>query len=263
MKLLLRIAYNGAAYCGFQSQTNGKSVQEVLTAAAGRALGFPCSVTGCSRTDAGVHAKGFCAVVAPLDGETEITIPAGRVHRAMAKHLPPDIAVTGACYVPDDFHPRYGVVSKEYVYRMRDARDRDPFQAGLVWQLKKPLTDDAIERMNRGAEHLLGKHDFSSFMAAGYKITDAVRTVHTLYIRRNGDGIVELHIAADGFLYNMVRIITGTLTEVAYGDRLPEEMAVILAGCDRRLAGKTAPAEGLFLEKVTYPPEWGIEWECD
>ena len=146
---------------------------------------------------------------------------------------------------------------------MRDEKGRDPFQAGLVWQLKKPLTQEAIDRMNRAAAYLIGKHDFSSFMAAGSKITDAVRTVHTLYIRRCEDGIVELHIAADGFLYNMVRIITGTLTEVAYGDREVEEIAEILAGCDRAKAGKTAPADGLFLEKVTYPPEWGIEWKCD
>lgn len=263
MKLLLRIAYKGTAYCGFQSQNNGRSVQEVLTDAVSKAFGFPCTVTGCSRTDAGVHAKGFCAAAAPVDEKNTLTVPPGKVHRALAKYLPADIAVNGASMVPDDFHPRYGVESKEYVYRMRDEKSRDPFQAGLVWQLKKPLTPEAIERMNRGAQYLIGKHDFSSFMAAGSKITDAVRNVKELYIRRCGDGIVELHIAADGFLYNMVRIITGTLTEVAYGDREPEDMADILAGCDRAKAGKTAPADGLFLEKVTYPPEWGIEWKCD
>ncbi|MBQ7921034.1 MAG: tRNA pseudouridine(38-40) synthase TruA [Clostridia bacterium] len=265
MNLLLRIAYNGAAYCGFQSQNNGRSVQEVLTAAAGKAFGFPCSVTGCSRTDAGVHARGFCAVVAPVgNGEDHrLTVPPGKVHRALAKYLPDDIAVNGACFVPADFHPRYGVVSKEYVYRMRDARARDPFQAGLVWQLKKPLSPAMIDRMNEGAKYLVGKHDFSAFMAAGSKITDATRTVYELYICRGADGIIELHIAADGFLYNMVRIITGTLTEVAYGDREPADVADILAGRNRAGAGKTAPAEGLFLEKVTYPSEWGIEWQCD
>lgn len=265
MNLLLRIAYNGGAYCGFQSQNNGRSVQEVLTDAVGKAFGFPCTVTGCSRTDAGVHARGFCAVVAPARTEKEhhLTVPPGKVHRALAKYLPDDIAVNGACLVPEEFHPRYGVVSKEYIYRMRDAKGRDPFLTGLVWQLKKPLTDEMIERMNRGAEHLLGKHDFSAFMAAGSKITDAVRTVYDLHISRSADGIVELHITADGFLYNMVRIITGTLTEVAYGDREAEDVAEILAGRDRAKAGKTAPAEGLFLNEVTYPPEWGIEWQCD
>ena len=235
----------------------------MLTDAVSKAFGFPCTVTGCSRTDAGVHARGFCAVVAPVQEGNVLTVPPGKVHRALAKYLPADIAVNGAAAVPEDFHPRYGVESKEYVYRMRDEKGRDPFQAGLVWQLKKPLTQEAIDRMNRAAAYLIGKHDFSSFMAAGSKITDAVRTVHTLYIRRCEDGIVELHIAADGFLYNMVRIITGTLTEVAYGDREVEEIAEILAGCDRAKAGKTAPADGLFLEKVTYPPEWGIEWKCD
>ncbi len=260
MKLLLKIMYDGTGYCGFQSQKNGRSVQEVLTKAMSALFGTDCSVTGCSRTDAGVHALGFCAAVSPTSAEgwELLPIPAEKIARAAERWLPRDISVRAAAAVEDGFHPRYDVVSKEYIYKMCDAAYRDPFLDGRVWQLKKPITDEGLCRMNRAAAAIVGTRDFSSFMAAGSKITDARRTVTRCAVARGGDGLLTLRIAADGFLYNMVRIITGTLADTAYGTFSAEDMVKILAACDRRAAGKTAPAAGLYLNEVTYgsPISW-------
>ncbi|MBE6598076.1 MAG: tRNA pseudouridine(38-40) synthase TruA [Ruminococcaceae bacterium] len=260
MKYLLKIMYDGTDYCGFQSQRNGRSVQEVLTAAMSELFGVDCTVTGCSRTDAGVHALGFCAAVsakAPEDGD-RLTIPPSKLPRAADRFLPRDISVRCAACVEDSFHPRYDVVSKEYIYKMSDAAYRDPFTDGKVWRLKKPLPDCGLSRMTEAAAAIPGYRDFSSFMASGSKITDARRTVHRLTVSRGEDGIITLRIAADGFLYNMVRIITGTLIDTAFGTFSPADMEGIIAAADRRAAGKTAPACGLYLNEVTYgvPVNW-------
>ncbi len=265
MKLLCRIAYNGKAYCGFQKQKNGLSVQEVLTEGFSRAFGFPCTVTGCSRTDAGVHALGFCCAVEPADKGSEdwLRIPPGKVHRALRRVLPEDVSVTGACVVPEELHPRYSVVEKTYLYRFSDAPYHDPFCADRVWETYVPLTDGQIDHMNRAGAYLLGKHNFASFMAAGSKITDPTRTVTSLAVTRLDTGTVGVRISADGFLYNMVRIITGTLWEFGTRGTDAEKMVEILTGQDRSLAGKTAPACGLYLESVTYPAAYGIRWLCE
>lgn len=265
MKLLLRIAYDGKNYCGFQKQQNGVSIQEVLTEALSRTVGMPCSVTGCSRTDAGVHAYGFCATVEPRDksGDAVITVPPEKIHRAARRYLPEDISITGACMVPDDFHPRYSVIGKTYVYHFSDRPWHDPFCTDRVWETYTPLTDGQIARMHEAGQYLTGKHNFASFMAAGSKITDPTRTVTALTAARLADGMVELRISADGFLYNMVRIITGTLWEFGTRDIPAAKMREILAGENRALAGKTAPACGLYLESVEYPARYGIRWLCE
>ncbi len=255
MKLLLKIMYDGANYCGFQSQKNGRSVQEVLTGAMSTLFGMDCTVTGCSRTDAGVHALGFCAAVCPRKDsllDTWLTIPPEKVSRAADRLLPHDISIRAAAVMGNEFHPRYDVASKEYIYKMSDAPYRDPFTEGRVWQLKKPVTEEGLHRMNTAAETLVGRHDFSSFMAAGSKITDAHRTVYRCSVERTSEGILTLRIAADGFLYNMVRIITGTLIDTACGTFEPRDTEGILAARDRRAAGRTAPASGLYLNEVTY-----------
>ena len=263
MKLLLKIQYIGTAYAGYQAQTELPSVQTTLTEAVSKAFGFPCSVTGCSRTDAGVHALGFCAAVEPRDREKAasrwLTIPEGKAHRVLARYLPDDIAVCGEAYLFDpDFHPRYSVASKEYRYRMYDSPWRDPFLAHRAWHLKRAVTTEGLTRMNEGGRYLLGRHDFTSFMAAGSKITDASRTVLSLDVTRQGAGL-ELRISADGFLYNMVRIITGTLVDCAYGSLEPEDVPAILEARDRTRAGKTAPPDGLYLSDVRYDRE--IPWK--
>ena len=264
VKLLVRLVWNGAGYAGYQAQNDEgapkPSIQRTLTAAFSEGLGLPCRVTGCSRTDAGVHALGFAAAVDPAPGcerEGWLRIPVGRVHRAMRRFLPPDIAISGEAEADDGFHPRYSAVGKEYIYRMRDAVWPDPFSEGTAWRLSRPLPPDGVERMNRAASYLTGTHDYTSFMASGSKITDAVRTVTRLTAERRGEEIV-LTAAADGFLYNMVRILAGTLADCAMGTFEPEEAAGILAAGDRRRAGRTAPAHGLYLSRVEYDPP--VEW---
>lgn len=259
MKLLLKIKYDGSAYHGFQFQPNAKTVQGVLTDAVSTAFGFPCTVTGCSRTDSGVHALGYCAAVEPLDegkrGDTWCTIPSSKVHRLLNQHLPMDIAVVGACRVQDSFHPRYSVVSKEYVYRIHDGAAPDPFLRDRAYHLKRSLSDEGIALMNYAGEALLGQHDFSAFMAQGSSVKDTVRTLFALDVTRVSDGDVVLRVSGDGFLYNMVRIITGTLLDVASGKISADDIRRVVDGRDRTKAGFTAPAEGLYLNKVIYGEE--------
>jgi len=261
MKLLLKIMYDGTGYCGFQSQKNGRSVQEVLTSAMSSLFHTECTVTGCSRTDAGVHALGFCGAVAaknPEDGEKILTIPLEKLPLAADRFLPDDISIRCAAFVEDDFHPRYDVASKEYIYRISDRPYRDPFTANRVWHLKKVVTEEGLRRMNLAAWKICGCRDFSSFMAAGSKITDARRTVFRCSVERNADGLLTLRICADGFLYNMVRIITGTLVDTAFGTFSPEDMEEIIRAENRSAAGRTAPACGLYLNEVTY--NTSIRW---
>ena len=243
MKILLDIAFVGSAYCGWQSQKKGDSVQEKITSAAKELFGKECDVTGCSRTDSGVHANGFCAVVSEKGTNSlNTSIPLVNIPRAMNSFLPDDISVNCATEVHDDFHPRYDVKHKEYVYLIHTRPERN------AWHYPKRLN---VELMNEAAQFFVGKHDFSSFMAAGSKIVDTRRTVVNASVTSDGD-MIRFRVGADGFLYNMVRIMTGTLIDVGLGKICPEEIANIINKCDRRAAGITAPADGLYLDKVFY-----------
>jgi len=249
MKILLKIAFVGTNYCGWQAQVNGKSVQQTLTSAAERLFGFPCDITGCSRTDSGVHANCFCATVTKK-GENEIvtTVPLDRIPRALNTFLPDDVSVFSAETVDGDFHPRYSVKSKEYIYKIHTRPERDAFLAGRVWHLPRILDVDA---MRAAAKQFVGYHDFAAFMAQGSKIVDTRRTVFSAEVEADGDMII-FRVSADGFLYNMVRIMAGTLTDVGEGRIKPIEIAKIIEGKDRTAAGKTAPPDGLYLNKVVY-----------
>lgn len=256
MKLLLRIKYDGSDYCGYQYQPGLPTVQGELTHCVSRALGMRCTVTGCSRTDAGVHALGYCAAVEPAEvsqrGSTWLRIPAERVHRAVGAYLPPSIAVTGAAMVSDTFHPRYSAVAKEYIYVINDSPVHDPFLFGKAYRFGRHITDDGIFRMREAASGLVGRHDFSAFMASGSDVKDTVRELYKLDVRRVSDGLTVVTAKADGFLYNMVRILVGTLLDSASGRLDPREIGDILSSCRRERAGFTAPACGLYLRSVDY-----------
>ncbi len=254
MKLLLKIQYDGKNYCGYQYQPKLPTVQGKLTECISAFFGFPCKITGCSRTDAGVHALGFCATVEPYEnmGDFWCTVPEGKIHRALNPFLPADIAVVGDTRVDDSFHPRYSVISKEYLYIVKDSLCRDVFSENRAFRIPRRLTDEDISKMNLCAERLVGKHDFSAFMAQGSSVEDTVRNLMKLEVKRFDADTVHISVCADGFLYNMVRILTGTLLDVSAGKIELSEIESILLSGDRKKAGFTAPPEGLYLKEVNY-----------
>lgn len=255
MKILLKIAYVGTAYCGYQVQPNGVTVQERLNEATRAVFGVDCDVVGCSRTDSGVHARAFCATIAEKGKPSlETTVPVARVSRALNVHLPDDIAVLDACLVPDEFHARYGVSAKEYEYVIYNAPERDPFLMERAWHIPKPFTDGDIAAMNVAAAAFVGEHDFSA-LRDGDDGKSPVRHVFSASVGRQGECIL-FRVSGNGFLYHMVRVMAGTLAEVGRGKIPPEDIAGRLAARDRCLFGATAPAHGLYLNRVFYPEKY-------
>lgn len=247
MKYFAKIKYLGTNFHGFQVQPEKRTVQGELCKALKEATGYHCKVTGCSRTDAGVHANEFCITV-DCEGAT---VPADKLPVAVARFMPEDLSLYYAEQAEENFHPRYDVVSKEYLYKIKNERVYDPFYYGRAWFLPKPIDDEHIGLMQKAADLIVGKKDFSAFMSLGSDVTDTVRNVFYIKIDKYGS-VIDIRICADGFLYNMVRIIVGTLIEVAYDRLKPEEITEVIESCDRRNAGMTAPPEGLYLNKVTY-----------
>lgn len=247
MNYFAKIKYLGTDFHGFQVQPELRTVQGVLCEALRSALGGEVMVTGCSRTDAGVHANEFCVRIdAP-----SATVPSDKLPLAVSRFLPKDLSLFWASECDASFHPRYDVKEKEYLYRIVNQRVYDPFLYGRVYFLPRPITDEALANMQAAAKHFIGKFDFSTFMSEGSDVEDTVRCVSSLTVDRIGDEI-DISIRADGFLYNMVRIIVGTLIEVAYGRTLPSEIPDIINSKDRTRAGMTAPPEGLYLNRVIY-----------
>ncbi|HCC34219.1 MAG TPA: tRNA pseudouridine(38-40) synthase TruA [Ruminococcaceae bacterium] len=239
----LSLCFDGTKYHGWQVQKNAVTVQQTVQDAMGRLFGVRPALTGCSRTDAGVHARAFCA---HTDIDTEI--PAGRIPYALRHYLPPDISAVDCEEASGDFHARYSAKSKEYVYKIYNRPHPNPFYRGYALHIERPLD---TETMNRAAKAFLGRHDFSAFRASGSGVEDTVRTVFDAGVHREGD-IILFTVRADGFLYNMVRIMTGTLLEIAYGKTEPEQIPVMIARGDRSVSGPTAPAHGLYLNRVLY-----------
>lgn len=241
----LKISYKGTRYCGWQVQKNGTSVQQTLQDAMEAAFGARIPVTGCSRTDAGVHAKGF---VCTADGIPD-SIPAEKIPLSLGSRLPDDIVVTEAWRVSPDFHPRYSALGKEYCYTLRNARIPDPFDSDFTVLYPTPAPLD-VTKLDTLCKAFTGKHDFRSFMASGSDVEDTVRTVTDFRCERDGD-LIRFTVSADGFLYNMVRILVGTVLELDSGvlTLSPEE---IIESKDRKAAGKTMPAKGLMLTQVFY-----------
>lgn len=251
MKYVILVRYLGTDFCGFQVQPGLRTVQGELNRAAEALFGCPCAVTGCSRTDSGVHAEMFAALLAPSSEEAPL-VPCDRLPRAIAAHLPPDLSVLWAGEAQEDFHPRYGILEKEYRYDILNAPVRDPFLVGRVWHYPRPITAEMLSAMERAAQAFVGTHDFASFMAEGSSVTDTVRTVSSVSLARTGN-LISFRVRGDGFLYHMVRIMVGTLIEVAEGKLTAADIPAILAAKDRRAAGMTAPPDGLYLARLFYP----------
>ena len=247
MKYFAKIKYLGTHFHGFQVQPTDRTVQGVLCNALKEALGCAASVTGCSRTDAGVHANEFCLTIdAP-----GATVPADKLPVAIARFLPEDLSLYWAKECEPSFHPRYDVKEKEYLYRIINQKVYDPFEYGRAWFLPRVINDEMLSKMRDGSKYIMGEKDFSAFMSEGSDVEDTVRNVTHLSIDKVGD-LIEVRIRADGFLYNMVRIIVGTLVEVEYGRFSPLDVEKIIDSRDRTRAGMTAPADGLYLNKVIY-----------
>jgi tRNA pseudouridine38-40 synthase len=239
----LIVEYDGTAYCGWQRQENGLSIQEVLERCIGRMTGERIQLNGSGRTDAGVHALGQVANFRTCSRLGEWNLLMG-----INSLLPPDIAVREVRDVDPDFHARFAARRKTYLYRICNRPVRSALERHYAWFVWEPL---ALERIEAGLSRLIGTHDFTSFCATHSDGADRIRTVLRASVVRAGE-IVEISMEADGFLRYMVRTIVGTLVEVGRGKIPPERITAILAARDRRLAGMTAPPQGLFLKDVTY-----------
>ena len=242
--LLLTLSYCGKNLHGWQIQDNALTVQEVFQNALYQIIHERPDIKGCSRTDSGVHANMYCVSMKIAHPITE-----DHLMMAMNRYLPDDVAVTDVRQVPDDFHARYSCKGKEYVYKVWNSRVRNPFLQDLALHYRYEMDIDA---MHREAQAFVGAHDFTSFCTLDKREKgDFTRTVKYFNIKREG-GLVTFTVAADGFLYNMVRIMVGTLLAMNNG-RIPfGTLPQIIEGENRKLAGPTAPSCGLYLNKVFY-----------
>jgi tRNA pseudouridine38-40 synthase len=237
------VAYDGTNYCGWQVQPNGVTIEEKLNEALTALLGEDIRVTGASRTDAGVHSLGNVCIF-----DTHTRMPAEKISYALNQRLPEDIVVQDSCEVPDDFHPRYATSTKTYEYRILNRRFRMPTRRLDTYFYYYPLD---VAKMQEAASYLVGEHDFKSFCAVGAQVKTTVRTIYSCTVTRTDD-ILTIRVTGNGFLYNMVRIIAGTLIKVGSGDLSPADIPTILEAHDRAAAGPTAPAHGLTMIGIEY-----------
>ena len=243
MNIKLNICYDGTGYHGWQEQQNAATAQGTLLAAIKSVFGDVEMVHGVSRTDSGVHAISYIA-----NFITEKSIPLENIPKAINSHLSADIRVLNAEIANDDFHAQFDCKNKTYIYRICQAQIQSPFERAYSWHF--PYELDTI-KMQEAAKYITGTHDFSAFCASGDERASRVRTVNNLSVSKE-NGIITIEINADGFLYNMVRIIAGTLAYVGAGQILPEEIKGIIESKDRTKSGITAPAHGLFLKEAFY-----------
>lgn len=238
------MAFNGSNYHGFQRQSNALAVQEVVEKAASRLLDEKVTVFGCSRTDAKVHAKQFV-----FNFHTESSITEKGIVMGMNSLLPDDIAVLSCEQADDSFHARYDCKGKTYEYIVHNSSVKNPFLTDLVYRYRCGMD---TELMNASAQAFVGTHDFKSFCCAACGKEVTVRTVDSFSVERQKDDLVVFRVRADGFLYNMVRIMVGTLIFINEGKIPPDAVPKILEACDRKRAGKTVPPQGLYLTQVYY-----------
>ena len=242
--ILLTIAYDGTNYCGWQIQPNGVTIEEKLQKAFLGMDGSRVKVIGSGRTDARVHARGQRANVV-----LNSTVPTDRLPYALNAKLPSDIVVKNAKEVPMDFHARYDALGKTYRYRLHTAEFKDPIERNYHYHVSEDLD---IAKFKAALETLKGTHDFKGFMASGSSVKTTVRTIEEIEVHTVDSNNIDVYISADGFLYNMVRIIIGSVVDVAKGKRTMEQLEEALKHQKRKQAGHTAPPQGLFLEEVRY-----------
>lgn len=242
--ILLTISYNGSLYHGWQIQQNAVTVQEVFQNALAKIINQSVDIKGCSRTDSGVHANMYC-----ISLKTTHQIPPLRLKMALNRFLPSSIVVLDAKEVPLDFHARYSCKSKQYIYKIWNSEIRNPFLDNLALHYRYKIDEKLL---NQSAQQYVGRFDYTSFCTLDCRVKgDFVRDVKQFSVTRDGD-MVTMTVEADGFLYNMVRIMVGTLLRVQQGKIPPDGIREIIEKKDRSFAGPTAPACGLYLNKVNY-----------
>ncbi len=252
--IALKLRYDGSAYHGWQVQKTEVTVAGTLERALAKTCGHEVKVTGCGRTDAGVHALSYCA-----NFRTGARIPLAKLPLAVNSRLPMDIAVTNACEAPESFNAIGSCAKKEYIYKILNSRLRDPFLEKRVCFFPSPL-DTGL--MARAAAAFEGTHDFAAVRSVGTETKTTVRTVHWCRVERQGE-LITVSICADGFLYNMARAMVGTMVYASYGKLEPEDIPRLLELRDRRLTGPTMPAQGLYLNRVWYDGAVGKMMESD
>lgn len=246
MNIALKLSYLGTAYHGWQRQKNGVTVQQRIEEAVEKTCGVRLSVSGCGRTDAGVHAESYVASM-----RLDCRIPMDRLPHALNARLPDDIVIHEAHIVPDDFDARFSCISKEYTYRIHNSPTRNPFFIDRAYFYPQHLNEEA---MGRAARHFVGVHDFSAVRSIGTPVRSPIREIYYLDVERRDD-MIEIRACADGFLYNMVRAIAGTLVFCGNGKIDPDDIPAILESKDREAAGPTAPACGLYMTALNYGME--------
>lgn len=240
---LFKIKYDGSVFHGWQIQPNGITVQQAVKDAVNRIFSQSVTVNGCSRTDAGVHANEFC-----FSCKIETDMPCQRMITALNAVLPDEIVVFDCMEVPMDFHARFDCKGKEYIYLIDNSPYGDPFLNKRAYHYKYALDDTLLDTE---AKSFIGKHDFSSFCASGSSVGSTVREIYSFDVIRKGDK-VEFKVSGDGFLYNMVRIMVGTLLDINRGKIPKGSITEIIESNNREKAGVTAPPDGLYLNKVFY-----------
>lgn len=250
--IALRLRYDGSRYHGWQVQKNAITVAQTMEEALAKVCGERVKLTGCGRTDAGVHALRYCA-----NFHSDCTVPVDRMPLAVNSRLPDDIAVVDAVEVPDDFNAIGSCVKKEYVYKILNSRIPDPFMADRVCFYPQQLD---ISLMQAAARAFEGTHDFKAVRSEGTQTKTTVRTVYWCRAEKDGD-LITVSICANGFLYNMCRAMVGTMVYASYGKLIPEEIPALLEKRDRRLTGPTMPPQGLYLNRVWYDGAAGAMME--